>query len=57
MNKDKAEILWKIIKEAGDYLNGKLPNHPNHPKGRNPYSHIASSIKKKFNASYKDIPD
>ena len=57
MNKDKAEILWKIIKEAGDYLNGKLPNHPNHPKGRNPYAHIAICVKDHFNASYKAIPD
>jgi hypothetical protein len=36
---------------------GQLPDHPNHPKGRNPYAHVAICIKSKFNASYKDIDD
>ena len=57
MNKQNAIRLWKMIHEAGDYLVGQLPNHPNHPKGRNPYAHIAICIKNKFNMSYKDIPD
>ena len=41
MNKENASKLWKIIQEAGDYLVGQLPDHPNHPKGRNPYAHVA----------------
>ena len=49
MNKENASKLWKIIQEAGDYLVGQLPNHPNHPKGRNPYAHVAICIKSKFN--------
>ena len=57
MNKENASKLWKIIQEAGDYLVGQLPDHPNHPKGRNPYAHVAICVKNKFNASYKDIPD
>ena len=57
MNKDIASKLWKIIQEAGDYLLGQLPSHPNHPKGRNPYAHVALCVKNKFQASYKDIPD
>ncbi len=57
MNKENASKLWKIIQEAGDYLQGKLPHHPNHPKGRNSYAHIALCIKDKFEKSYKDIPD
>ena len=57
MNKQNAIRLWKMIQEAGDYLVGQLPNHPNHPKGRNPYAHVAICIKNKFNMSYKDIPD
>ena len=57
MNKENASKLWKIIQEAGDYLHGKLPDHPNHPKGRNPYAHVAISIKSKFQKSYKDIED
>ena len=31
--------------------------HPNHPKGRNAYAHVAICVKSKFNASYRDIPD
>ena len=38
MNKENASKLWKIIQEAGDYLEGQLPDHPNHPKGRNAYA-------------------
>ena len=56
-NKENASKLWKIIQEAGDYLVGQLPDHPNHPKGRNPYAHVAICVTSKFNASYKDIPD
>ena len=41
MNTENSSKLWKIIQEAGDYLNGQLPKHPNHPKGRNPYAHVA----------------
>ena len=57
MNKENADKLWKIIQEAGDYLEGQLPEHPNHTKGRNPYAHVALAVKNKFNDSYKDIDD
>ena len=57
MNKENTSKLWKIIQEAGDYLQGQLPDHKNHPKGRNPYAHIALCVKEEFNSSYKDIPD
>lgn len=57
MEKKKADFLWEKIKEAGDYLQNKLPPHPNHPKGRNSYAHVAICVKNKFNASYKDIDD
>ena len=57
MNKENAEKLWKIIQETGDYLQDRLPYHPNHPNGRNPYAHVAICIKNKFDSSYKDIPD
>jgi len=57
VNKENASKLWKIIQEAGDYLHGQLPDHPNHPKGRNSYAHVAICIKNKFNTSYKDIDD
>ena len=57
MKEEKARQLWKIIVEAGDYLQGQLPDHSNHPKGRNAYAHVAICVKSKFQKSYKDIED
>ena len=57
LNKEKASKLWKLIQATGDELVGKLPDHPNHPKGRNPYAHVALEIKTHFNMTYKDISD
>ena len=57
MNEDNARKLWLLIQEAGHYLEGQLPDHPNHPKGRNPYAHVAICVKEKFENSYKDIED
>ena len=57
MNKENAIKLWKIIQEAGDFLSGQLPEHPNHPKGRNPYAHVALCVKEKFGTTYKNIPN
>ena len=55
MNKENASKLWKLIQEAGDYLQNKLPDNTNHQKGRNPYAHVALCVKEKFGNSYKDI--
>ena len=57
MTEDNRRKLWTLIKEAGDYLGSQLPDHPNHPQGRNPYAHVAICVKDHFNSSYKDIPD
>ena len=57
MNKDNSSVIWKLIQETGDYLESKLPDHPSHPKGRNPFAHVALCVKNKFGSSYKDIPD
>ena len=57
MNKENTSKLWKIIQEAGDYLEGQLPDHPDPVRGRNPYAHVALCVKQKFKVSYKDIPD
>tara|TARA_E500000331_G_C16632506_1_gene444957 strand:- start:18 stop:245 length:228 start_codon:yes stop_codon:yes gene_type:complete len=57
LQKENSAKIWKMIQEAGDFLKNKLPNHPNHPQGRNPYAHVALCIKTKFNKSYKDIDD
>ena len=46
-----------MIQEACDYLKNQLPEHPNHPKGRNPYAHVALAVKEEFNVTYKEISD
>ena len=57
MDDKKKKQLWSLIKSTGDYLLDKLPDHPNHPKGRNPYAHVALRIKNHFGCSYKDLPN
>ena len=57
MNTENKKKLWSEILLAGNFLKNKLPNHPNHPKGRNPYAHVALEIKNKFQNSYKDLED
>ncbi|MDA9090175.1 hypothetical protein N9J82_00840 [Pelagibacteraceae bacterium] len=57
MNKENASKIWKMIQEAGDYLQNKLPDSSNHPKGRNSYAHVALCVKNKFGLSYKDLND
>ena len=57
MNSKNAKIIWTMILEAGDYLKNKLPESPYHPKGRNPYAHVALEVKNYFGMTYKDIPD
>ena len=57
MNEENKKIIWKLIQKTGDELKGKLPEHPSHPKGRNPYAHIALEIKNHFGMSYKDVSD
>ena len=53
MNKENAGKLWKTIQEAGDFLTGQLPDHPNHPSGRNPYAHVALCVKKNLMTAIK----
>jgi hypothetical protein len=57
MNEENSKLVWNFIKEAGDKLVGKLPHSRNHPKGRNPYAHVAICVKSRFGQSYKEIPD
>ena len=52
-----AKKLWGEMIKAGDYLKNKLPEHQSHPKGRNPYAHVALEIKNKFKMSYRDLPN
>ena len=55
LNKINKKKIWRLIQNTGDCLAGKLPEQPNHPKGRNPYAHVALKVKTHFGCSYKDI--
>ena len=57
MNDHNKKYIWKLIQLTGDFLVNKLPDHPHHPNGRNPYAHVALKVKTKFGSSYKDLPD
>tara|TARA_A200000113_G_scaffold124027_1_gene111621 strand:+ start:406 stop:633 length:228 start_codon:yes stop_codon:yes gene_type:complete len=57
LNKENASKIWRLIQQTGDELLSILPEHPNHPKGRNPYAHVALEVKNHFQMTYKDIPD
>tara|TARA_B100001029_G_C14850021_1_gene333193 strand:+ start:328 stop:555 length:228 start_codon:yes stop_codon:yes gene_type:complete len=57
MNEENRKKIWNIIRETGDDLKGKLPHHPSHPNGRNPYAHLFLEIKNHFGMTYKAIPD
>ena len=57
MNDVNKKYLWKLVQSTADYLINKLPDHPNHPSGRNPYAHVALKVKNNFGSSYKDLPD
>jgi len=57
MTPENKKSLWAYIRKAGDNLDGKLPQSPRHPKGRNPYAHIAKCIKSKYGRSYGELSD
>ncbi len=57
VNKENADMIFVLMRRAGDNLKGRLPPSRNHPGGRNPYAHVATCIKQKFGMSYKDVPD
>lgn len=44
------------VKEAGDFLDGKLPPKQGLMK-RNSYAHLWERIKAYFGVSYKNVPD
>ena len=57
MNEINRKYICKYIQENWHYLLNKLPEHQNHPNGRNPYAHVALKVKTKFGKNYKDLSD
>jgi hypothetical protein len=45
------------MRSLGDRLQGVLREDERHPRGRNPYAHVAGCVKERFGCSYGDLPD
>ena len=57
MDKISKEKVWRLIQNTRGYFEREITSHLNHPKGRNPYSHVTWIVKTGFGCSYKDIAD
>ena len=57
MSPDKQKIIRERIRQAAEKLEGRLPDNPRYPKGRNPCAHIQKVIKTLTGISYWDLSD
>lgn len=57
MNEENRKFIKEEIDKAAQEIGNGLPQHPKHPKGRNPYAHIPKVIKSVYGKSYIYIPD
>lgn len=57
MNPTLQKEIWQEMRSLGDRLYKVLPPDPRHPRGRNPYAHVAGCVKERFGCSYGDVPD
>jgi len=57
VDEERKKQLRQKIQEAGQRLEGRLPPSPRHPRGRNPYAHVAKVIKGILGMSYTEAPD
>ena len=57
MSPENAKLLFAYMQKAGQDLEGRLPESNRHPKGRNPYAHVAICVKNMFGCTYKEIDD
>lgn len=45
------------MRSLGDRLKEILEPDPRHPRGRNPYAHVAGCVRDHFGCSYAELPD
>ncbi|MDI9396426.1 MAG: hypothetical protein QM531_01350 [Candidatus Pacebacteria bacterium] len=57
MSPDLKREVWAEMRAVGDRLQGVLQSDVRHPRGRNPYAHVAGCVKERFGCSYGDLPD
>jgi hypothetical protein len=61
MSPENCKLVQAAVKEAGAFLEGKLPPFPPHlnmvKRERNSYAHLWERIRSKMGKSYKDCTD
>ena len=57
LSPDLKREVWGKMMKAGDRLKPVLKDDPGHPKGRNPYAHVAGCVRDRFGCSYGELPD
>ena len=57
LSPDLKREVWGKMMKAGDRLKPVLKEDPGHPKGRNPYAHVAGCVRDRFGCSYGELPD
>ena len=57
LSPDIKSKVWADMRAAGDRLKTVLKEDPRHPRGRNPYAHVAGSVRDRFGCSYGELPD
>ena len=57
MSPELKKEVWQEMRALGDRLQSVLLPDPRHPRGRNPYAHVAGCVKDHFGCSYGDLPD
>ena len=57
LSPDLKREVWGKMMKAGERLKPVLQEDPGHPKGRNPYAHVAGCVRDKFGCSYGELPD
>jgi len=57
MNDQNKGKIREAINEAALELDGKLPDSPNHPAGRNPHAHISQVLMSILGHSYTRCTD
>ena len=57
MNKINRGIIREAVDVAAQDLEGRLPESPSHPKGRNPHAHVAQVLKALLGRSYTECAD
>lgn len=57
LSPDLKREVWGKMMRAGDRIKPVLKEDPRHPRGRNPYAHVAGCVRDRFGCSYGELPD